>query len=65
VEDLSIGRPDLEKIVFLSPLHYHRPVETLSGGAWPCKDIAILLGAGAVMWIAGGAVFARRGLCTV
>jgi ABC-type transport system involved in multi-copper enzyme maturation permease subunit len=55
----------LEKIAFLSPLHYHRPVETLSGGAWPWKDIAILLGAGAVMWIAGGAVFARRDLCTV
>jgi ABC-2 type transport system permease protein len=55
----------LEKFVFLSPLHYHRPVNVLSTGVWPWKDMTILAGAGAVMWILGGVVFSRRDLCTV
>jgi ABC-type transport system involved in multi-copper enzyme maturation permease subunit len=55
----------LETIVFLSPLQYHRPVSVLASGVWPWKDMAILLGAGAAMWLAGGIVFARRDLSTV
>jgi len=55
----------LEKIVFLSPLHYHRPVNVLGRGAWPWGDMGILLGVGGAMWFAGGIVFARRDLCTV
>lgn len=55
----------LERMVFLSPLHYHRPVRALGNGFWPWKDIGVLLGAGATMWAAAGAVFARRDLCTV
>ena len=55
----------LERVVFLSPLHYHRPVSILAGGAWPWRDMGILLGAGAAMWLAAGVVFARRDLCTV
>jgi hypothetical protein len=55
----------LEKIAFLSPLHYHRPVNVLGNGAWPWKDMSVLLISGGVMWLAGGAVFARRDLCTV
>jgi ABC-2 type transport system permease protein len=54
-----------ERLVFLSPLHYHRPVMVFGNGAWPWKDLAVLLGAGAAMWVAGGAIFARRDLCTV
>jgi ABC-2 type transport system permease protein len=55
----------LEKIAFLSPLHYHRPVNVLGNGAWPWKDMAVLLSSGCAMWLTGGAVFARRDLCTV
>jgi ABC-2 type transport system permease protein len=55
----------LEKFVFLSPLHYHRPVNVLSTGAWPWKDIEVLLGAGTVLWCLGGLIFSRRDLCTV
>ncbi|SRR6266478_3706070 len=55
----------LEKFVSLSPLHYHRPVKVLSSGAWPWKDVVVLMGAGTVMWLAGGIVFTRRDLCTV
>jgi len=55
----------LERIAFLSPLHYHRPVTVLGTGAWPWKDMGVLLASGGVMWLAGGAVFSRRDLCTV
>jgi beta-exotoxin I transport system permease protein len=55
----------LEKLVFLSPLHYHRPVNVLGSGNWPWKDMSVLLVAAGAMWLAGGAVFARRDLCTV
>ena len=55
----------LDRFVFLSPLHYHRPVNVLGNGAWPWHDIAVLLGAGGAMWLAGGGVFARRDLCTI
>src|SRR5207249_4078940 len=55
----------LEKIAFLSPLHYHRPVNALGSGIWPWRDMVILLAAGGTLWFAGGVVFARRDLCTV
>src|SRR5262249_39139303 len=55
----------LEKIAFLSPLHYHRPVNVLGSGVWPWRDMGVLLTSGGAMWLAAGAVFARRDLCTV
>jgi hypothetical protein len=55
----------LEKIVFLSPLHYHRPVNALATGAFPLKDVTVLLAAAIVFWVAAGVEFARRPLCTV
>jgi ABC-2 type transport system permease protein len=55
----------LEKFVFLSPLHYHKPVNILSNGTWPWKDMAVLAGAGGLMWVCGGVIFERRDLCTV
>ncbi len=57
--------PPMEKWVFLSPLHYHRPVEILRSGAWPWRDMAVLVSVGGTMWLAAGVVFARRDLCTV
>jgi ABC-type transport system involved in multi-copper enzyme maturation permease subunit len=55
----------LEKFVFLSPLHYHKPVSILAHGGWPWKNLIVLLGSGAVLWLIGGFIFARRDLCTV
>ncbi len=55
----------LEKIAFLSPLHYHRPVNVLGTGAWPWRDMGVLLASGGAMWLTGGTVFARRDICTV
>jgi hypothetical protein len=55
----------LENIVGLSPLHYHQPVSVLANGAWPWKNLAVLLSAGGVLLFAGGVVFGRRDLCTV
>ena len=55
----------LENVVFLSPLHYHRPVDILNSGAWPWGDMAVLSCIGGLTWIAAGVVFARRDLCTV
>jgi ABC-type transport system involved in multi-copper enzyme maturation permease subunit len=55
----------LERIAFLNPLHYHRPVNVLASGIWPWRHMAVLLGFGSAMWFAGGAIFARRDLCTV
>ena len=57
--------PPLENFVALSPLHYHRPVEALTTGTWPWRDMAMLTGAGGLLWLAAGVVFARRDLCTV
>jgi hypothetical protein len=54
----------LERIVFLSPLHYHRPVEILIAGVWPWHDLIVLLSAGAGMWLAAGVIFSRRDLAT-
>lgn len=55
----------LEQLLFLNPLHYHRPVNVLGSVAWPWRDLAVLTGVGGAMWLAGGVVFARRDLCTV
>ena len=54
----------LERIVFLSPLHYHRPVAILVSGIWPWRDMVVLLGAGAFTWLAAGIIFSRRDLAT-
>lgn len=54
-----------ERLAFLSPLHYHRPVNVLGNGLWPWKDIGVLLSAGIAMWLTSGFIFARRDLCTV
>lgn len=54
----------LERIVFLSPLHYHRPVEILVSGTWPWHDLLVLLGAAALMWVTAGVIFSRRDLTT-
>lgn len=51
-----------KSVSFLGILHYYRPLDILATGAWPVGNIALLLGLGAALWLAGGAVFAHRDL---
>ena len=53
-----------EKIAFLSILHYYKPFAIMQYSAWPVKDMLVLAGSGAVLWTAGGIIFARRDICT-
>jgi ABC-2 type transport system permease protein len=55
----------LERFAFLSPLHYHRPVQVLAQGGKLWRNLGVLIGVGSTMWLAAGVVFARRDLCTV
>jgi ABC-2 type transport system permease protein len=57
--------PPLGKFVFLGPLHYLRPVNILTSGLCPWRDLAVLAGTGAALWLGGGVIFSRRDLCTV
>jgi ABC-2 type transport system permease protein len=50
---------------FLSVLNYYKPLPTLRGGAFPVTDMLVLVGIGAVLWMIGGLIFARRDICTV
>src|SRR5262249_6507006 len=52
----------ISKIVFLSPLHFYKPTRVLGAGTWPVQNLAVLLAAGCVLWIAAGLVLARRDL---
>lgn len=53
-----------EHIAFLSVLHYYKPFAILQNSAWPVRDMLVLACCGAVLWSAGGIVFARRDICT-
>jgi ABC-type transport system involved in multi-copper enzyme maturation permease subunit len=53
-----------KRLEFLSVLKYYRPVNALKDGVWPVRDIVVLLIVAAVLWVAGGLVFARRDLTT-
>ena len=53
-----------EKIAFLSILNYYKPFAIMQSSAWPVKDMLVLAGCGAVLWTAGGIIFARRDICT-
>ena len=52
-------------IEFLSLFAYHKPLEILRTGAWPWKNLGVLLGIAAIFWGIGGAIFARRDLSTL
>ena len=54
-----------QDIAFLGMLRYYRPLFILRDGTWPLRDMMVLLGAGAVLWIAGGVIFSRRDLSTL
>lgn len=53
-----------EKFGFLSLLYYYRPAIILRTGNWPWRDIGVLLGTFAALWVAAGIVLNRRALTT-
>ena len=55
----------LKTVVFLSPLHYHRPVDVMLHGIRPWMDMGVLTCRGGLLWLAAGIVFSRRDLTTV
>jgi ABC-type transport system involved in multi-copper enzyme maturation permease subunit len=54
----------VERVSVVSFLHYYRPIEALSKGIWPARDLLILGGAIAACWISAGIVLSRRALTT-
>jgi ABC-type transport system involved in multi-copper enzyme maturation permease subunit len=53
-----------ESFAFLSVIEYYQPANILRNGSLPLGDISVLLGVGAVAWIAGSEISARRNICT-
>ena len=54
-----------KSVAFLSLQYYYRPLLVLRETAWPVKDMLVLIAVGAVLWLAGAMIFARRDICTV
>ncbi len=54
-----------ERISFVGILDYYRPLYILRDGSVPWRDMGVLVGAGAFLWIAAGVVLSRRDICTV
>jgi hypothetical protein len=52
------------RIAFLSILQYHRPLVAMRTGAWPVKDLLILLALALMLWFSAATIFARRDLST-
>jgi len=50
----------IQSIGFTGFLHYYRPLPIVRDRAWQWGDIAVLLCAGAVLWVAGFVAFRRR-----
>jgi hypothetical protein len=53
------------RVSFLGVLRYYRPLAILRDGAWPLRDMSILLGAALILWSAAGVIFSRRDLSTL
>ena len=62
---LAQGWEPAEQIAFLSVIKYYQPAKILQGGGLPVGDITTLLAVGAVAWLLGGEVMARRSISTV
>lgn len=52
--------PSMKYVRFLGFLHYYQPVNVVRAEQWPVRDLAVLLGAGAVFWSIGLAAFRRK-----
>jgi hypothetical protein len=53
------------RVAFLGMLRYYRPLTILRDGAWPMRDMSILVGAALVLWTIAGLIFSRRDLSTL
>lgn len=51
-------------VSFLSVLNYYQPLRVMQSSTWPITDMLVLSVTGAVFWLAGAIVFARRDICT-
>ncbi len=54
-----------ERLSFLGILHYYRPLECMRAGSWPLKEIGVLCGGAAVLWLAGLWRFSQRDIPAV
>ena len=52
--------PPARHLNFVSVLNYYRPFVILQSARWPAADLASLLGATIVFWLAGAALFRHR-----
>jgi ABC-2 type transport system permease protein len=55
----------IQKISFIGPMYYFRPIKIVSGGYDPSHDMMILCVASLVFVVAGGIVFSRRDIAVV
>lgn len=65
VNTLATFNETIGHFSFLGILTYYRPLSIIGRGAWPMGDLAVLIGVGATLWLAGGIIFAHRDLRTV
>lgn len=56
--------PPAQPLAFLSVLEYYQPATILRSGSLLGADIAVLLATGAVFWLGGCEITARRSICT-
>ena len=56
--------PPAHRLAFLSVLHYYQPARVLTSAAISVHDLAALIGVGAIAWIAGLEIVARRSIRT-
>lgn len=65
VNVLSTFNTVIRRVDFLGILTYYRPMQIMTGDAWPSRDLLVLGAIAAVCWIAGAMVFTRRDIRTV
>ncbi len=54
-----------QRVAFLGILRYYRPLFILRDGAWPLRDLSVLVSVAIALWVAAGTVLARRDLATL
>jgi ABC-type transport system involved in multi-copper enzyme maturation permease subunit len=57
--------PPAARVAFLGVLHYYQPARVLAAATLDPSDVAALVGVGALAWIAGLEIVARRSIRTV
>lgn len=54
-----------KRVAFLSLMNYLRPADVMRAGAWPLRDLAVLLGSAAALWAFAGWRLSRRDLASL